>query len=254
MSRSSTKAFTLVELLVVTGIIAVLIAALMPALQKARAQAQQIQCASNLRQVAIVFQMYSMQNRGMAPMVAPADGAPTSDWMLQIAPYVKVAPDKVSLNSTLASWAPHQIKILQCPSTYRYINIWGTVSYAPNYFFTVKGVNDQYKTSAFAWWLQRYLDGPNRMNDPKVLKRAQEFILLAESVAPNQIMPSWWDMRLMPNLHRQNRNFVFVDGHVEASKPPTQYILFITNGNNQWAGAQGQYAFGRNNHAGFGEP
>jgi prepilin-type N-terminal cleavage/methylation domain-containing protein/prepilin-type processing-associated H-X9-DG protein len=248
------KAFTLVELLVVTAIIAVLIAVLMPALQKARQQAQLVQCQSNLRQVALTFHMYSMENRGMAPMVAPSDGAPTSDWMLQIAPYLKVAPDKVTLNTTLPSWAPHVLRILQCPTTYRYINIWGTCSYAPNMFFTLKRTNDQFKFSAPAWWLAQYVDGPVRMNDPKVLKRAVEFILAGESVAPNQIMPSWWEMRLMPNLHRKTRNFVFVDGHVEASKPPVQYVLFISNGSNQWAGAQGQYVKGRNNHAGFGEP
>lgn len=56
--------FTLVELLVVMGIIALLIAMLMPSLSKARKQAQAIQCASNLKQVGNAVQMYVNQNRG----------------------------------------------------------------------------------------------------------------------------------------------------------------------------------------------
>ena len=67
MSRKS-KGFTLVELLVVIGIIALLIAILLPALSRAREQAKNAQCLSNLRQLATVYQLYANDYKDKIPI------------------------------------------------------------------------------------------------------------------------------------------------------------------------------------------
>lgn len=82
------RAFTLVELLVVVGIIAVLIAILLPALSAARQQASFVACQSNLRQLGLCMQMYAQEFNDVLPCAPEKnlyktlpDGSPYFDGM-----------------------------------------------------------------------------------------------------------------------------------------------------------------------------
>ncbi len=107
--------FTLVELLVVIGIIAVLVALLLPALQQARSAGTDVKCLSNLRQVGMSINSYATDvNRGRLPVgIRWGGGDGGTDWTVTLGGRLtKSGPNWAELN-----WnAFLQLNYFKCPA------------------------------------------------------------------------------------------------------------------------------------------
>lgn len=234
-SAKERKAFTLVELLVVIGIIALLISILLPALNKARESAKLIQCASNMRQIGQAFQMYAAQERGWLPPAMSsvyrstgglrgplvADGNTSLTWvdLLLNTRILKAGGDRYA-NSGYPWLDYYTVPVLNCPNIDQspyystagadYLNVWSYT--VPYYIF---GVDDSNGTQS----------GQYRPSKLASLQPAPQIIILTESLVgspayypitfdPQGFSPSGiygWDVR-----HGKFANFLMADGHVSA--------------------------------------
>jgi prepilin-type processing-associated H-X9-DG protein/prepilin-type N-terminal cleavage/methylation domain-containing protein len=128
---ASTVGFTLVELLVVIGIIAVLIGILLPALARARDHANTVKCMSNLRSVGQALFMYVGTNKGSMPIgfvskgesipKAPAYQGETTDWSVLLLNEIARKGNVYDSNQTVGTGNPGLRAIFMCPQVDRVV-------------------------------------------------------------------------------------------------------------------------------------
>jgi prepilin-type processing-associated H-X9-DG protein len=106
--RSTARAFALVELLVVIGIIAILLGILLPTLGRARRAAQTTQCLSNIRQLNMALSAYAQANKYK---IFPYYNGTNILWQVLILPYITPRAAKLDLYTNNATTAPLVIKM-----------------------------------------------------------------------------------------------------------------------------------------------
>jgi prepilin-type N-terminal cleavage/methylation domain-containing protein/prepilin-type processing-associated H-X9-DG protein len=130
MTLPRRSAFTLIELLVVIAIIAMLIALLVPAVQKVREAASQTQCKNNLKQIGLAFHNYHSANGrfppGFASRASFTDGpsqGPGWGWGAYLLPYLEQAPvfSQIDFSRDIADPVNSQarvniLSVFLCPS------------------------------------------------------------------------------------------------------------------------------------------
>lgn len=201
--------FTLVELLVVIGIIALLISILLPALAKARQSANTVACLSNLRQIGQGIQMYSMEAKnkgGKLGFFPPADNS--NNWQplkYEFAPYLGKRDQGGNLTG-----------VMQCSEQ-------GT----GNNFFKLGGGGQLYGYNNFLYNVYGWLN----VADIPVTRMKSQYSLIVYADSTDNVLYQNWNgpysgWQPAPNVttfdyrHGNGCNAVFMDGHAETIQVP----------------------------------
>jgi len=108
--------FTLVELLVVIGIIALLISILLPSLSRAREMGNQVKCLSNLKQIGAAFIMYANENQQYMPFASWNDGTKLyrEDWLWW--QKIRIKRIEESALQPYLKFSQYNLEVLRCPT------------------------------------------------------------------------------------------------------------------------------------------
>jgi len=238
-ARCRRRGFTLVELLVVIGIIALLMSILLPALNKARENARQVKCANNMRQIWMACVMYANENKDMLPIPPRVENTSS----ITVAPSMGIVMDPNGniggiydyQQGTLWPYISKSVQsrqdVFNCPTdldAFRPVSRSSTINYTASYQrnFTYSW-NAQLRGSDMdtSTW-----NKPTGIRLGSIVMPGQK-IALVEEQFPNDgcafIANSNDSDDQLTNRHLKRGNQGFADGHVECIFP--EDVGFNTN-------------------------